>query len=419
MAAHLDARQQRGMALAADKAALIHRDARNHLWLVPSQTAEGETYRVKEPSTKRNTHWRCTCPDFTNRGLACKHIWAVRFVRTIQGQEDPALLVQTRLPASAKPAPKVPASPVEGAAAPCKWCGGIETQRYGRCGRKQAYWCKPCGRKFVVEDGFKRLKGDPKVVTLALDLYFKGVSLRQITDTLEQFFNLSVSHVTVYNWLNRYVALLNEYAATLQPDVGTAKWHADEMKVKYGADWRWLWHVMDRETRYLLVSKVTDSRDLGDAEDVFRSAAKLARETPAVIVTDGLPAYIEASKKAFNAGRKRDARHLREIHLSKPERMPNNNMVERLNGTVRGRQRPARGLKSPKGPLTKGQAAYYNLVRPHEALGGKSPAEAAGLSVPTEGNRWLGLVEQARKAKKAKKPEHGGGEATNQTGTEA
>jgi transposase-like protein len=153
---------------------------------------------------------------------------------------------------------------------------------------------------------------------------------------------------------------------------------------------------MDRETRYLLVSKVTDSRDLADARGVFQAAKDQAGGvTPGVIVTDGLPAYIDAAKKVFDAGGKRDARHEREIHLT--NQMANNNMVERLNNTVRGRQRPARGLKKPKGPITAGQAAYYNLVRPHSALKGKTPAEAAGLDVPTQGNRWEGLIKKAAK----------------------
>lgn len=197
----------------------------------------------------------------------------------------------------------------------------------------------------------------------------------------------------MFNWLNRYVRLLNDHAATLRPDVGAAKWHADEMKVKFGAEWRWLWHVMDRQTRFLLVSKVTDSRDLADAKGVFSAAREQAGgATPAVIVTDGLPAYIDAAKRVFGTGMERTPKHIREIHLT--DSRSNNNMVERLNSTVRGRHKNVRGLKSPAGPMVAGQAAYYNLIRSHSALG-MSPGAAAGLPVPTEGNRWAALIRQA------------------------
>ena len=84
-------------------------------------------------------------------------------------------------------------------------------------------------------------------------------------------------------------------------------------------------------------------------------------------------------------GRNSHTTHVRDIHLTDHSR--NNNLVERVNMTVRGRQKPGRGPKNPDGLLTNGQAAYYNLLRPHQSLGGMTPAEAAGVSLPREGNR--------------------------------
>ena len=103
--------------------------------------------------------------------------------------------------------------------------------------------------------------------------------------------------------------------------------------------------------------------------------------------------YIEAWKQELRVpegGRNSHNTHVRDIHLTDHSR--NNNVVERLNGTVRGRHRNMGGLKNPEGPLTKGQAAYYNLVKPHLSLGGLTPAEAAGIAVPAAGNRWLATV---------------------------
>ena len=113
-------------------------------------------------------------------------------------------------------------------------------------------------------------------------------------------------------------------------------------------------------------------------------------------MNSGLASYIEAWKQELRApegGRNSHNIHVREIHLT--DHSKNNNIVERLNGTVRDRQKSARGIKKPERPLTKGQAAYYNLIKPHLSLGGLTPAEAAGVAVPADGNRWLGIMRDA------------------------
>jgi Integrase core domain len=137
-------------------------------------------------------------------------------------------------------------------------------------------------------------------------------------------------------------------------------------------------------------------------ETVFTLARERAGKVPAEVVTDGLPAYADAFGGSFRGGREGTAViHTREIHISKPEKFPHNNKIERLNGTLRERQKVARGLKRPMGPLTRGHAMYYNLVRPHQALGGSTPAEAAGLSVEPAGSRWVGRIRAAAGARPA------------------
>jgi len=62
-----------------------------------------------------------------------------------------------------------------------------------------------------------------------------------------------------------------------------------------------------------------------------------------------------------------------------------NNLLERLNGTLRGWVRILRGFKSLKAgnrALTILQAVY-NLLRPHQGLGGLTPFQASGGGGPT------------------------------------
>jgi transposase len=69
-------REQRGLVIAA-----LHKlNKTNDGWIVPSQSKAETTYRV---SVERQT---CTCPDCTESGYKCKHLYAVEF--TIRRETD-------------------------------------------------------------------------------------------------------------------------------------------------------------------------------------------------------------------------------------------------------------------------------------------------------------------------------------------
>ena len=55
-----------------------------------------------------------------------------------------------------------------------------------------------------------------------------------------------------------------------------------------------------------------------------------------------------------------------------------------------------RGLKSYDSTklLLEGWSVHYNCVRPHQSLGGKTPAQAARMNIP---NTWKGIIDEATK----------------------
>jgi transposase InsO family protein len=59
----------------------------------------------------------------------------------------------------------------------------------------------------------------------------------------------------------------------------------------------------------------------------------------------------------------------------------NNNKMERFNGEVRDREKVMRGLKKDDTPILTGYQLFHNYIRPHEALNGKTPAEACGIKI--------------------------------------
>ena len=274
----------------------------------------------------------------------------------------------------------------------CRYCGSEHVIRYGRSGKRQAYWCKACKRKFTLrEEGFEGLRKGPEVVAKALDLYFKGLSLRKVAEHITEFYGVPVSHQAVYKWVKNYVQLIKDYVEHLEPQL-SGRWYADEMALKVGGEWRWLWNVMDEGTRFLIASVVSSKREVEDARRAFQEAKRVAKSRPEAVITDGLHAYEEAFRKEFFTLKAPRTQHLRHARLQGDL---TTNLIERLQGTVREREKVLRGLKVDNTPILDGYWVYYNWVRPHQALGGRTPAEAARIGVGRGKHAWLALMLKA------------------------
>jgi hypothetical protein len=57
------------------------------------------------------------------------------------------------------------------------------------------------------------------------------------------------------------------------------------------------------------------------------------------------------------------------------------------------------GIKSMETPIFEGNWIYYNVIRPHEGLDGKTPAEAAGIGVNSD-NKWMDLIKRSTECRR-------------------
>ena len=71
-----------------------------------------------------------------------------------------------------------------------------------------------------------------------------------------------------------------------------------------------------------------------------------------------------------------------------------NNVMERMNGEIRDREKVTRNLKKMDTPILKGEQIYHNYIRPHMGLDGMTPADKAGIEVRGK-NKWLTLIQNA------------------------
>ena len=141
--------------------------------------------------------------------------------------------------------------------------------------------------------------------------------------------------------------------------------------------------------------EVAESKYKHNARSLFELGKKVTGKKPMMVITDGLPAYHDAYKKAFWTAKNPRTEHVNTIRLKGDM---NNNKMERLNGEVRDREKVVRGIKRKDTPILTGYQIYHNYLRPHEALEGKTPAEACGIKVEGE-NKWLTIIQNASKSK--------------------
>jgi transposase-like protein len=270
---------------------------------------------------------------------------------------------------------------------------GIRKTHYGEV---QRFKCQECGQRFVIDRGFAKVKFDPNSIMVTLDLYFKGVSYRKICDHLKQFHKIKVNPTTPMRWVKKYLQLLSKYSEQYKAQVGSI-WHSDETTVfikKEGEEryYEWIWNVMDAKTRFLLACRVTKTRFIEDAKVPLMDAKERADKRPLAVVTDGLQAYDQAISDVFYD---RSA-PIKDVHfrMGTFQTKPNNNILERLNGTFRERTKVMRSLNGTEGAedFTQGMQTYYNYIRPHQGINGKTPAEMAQIPVDLTGNRWETMI---------------------------
>ena len=70
-----------------------------------------------------------------------------------------------------------------------------------------------------------------------------------------------------------------------------------------------------------------------------------------------------------------------------------------MNGEIRDKEKTIRGLKKNETPILKGYQLYHNYIRPHEALNGKTPSEACGITIEGQ-NKWKTLIQNASQNKR-------------------
>ena len=353
-------------------------------YLVPSQFDSTKKYQVTHFDS-----YACNCKDFELRckgkSLYCKHIKAILLFEKLKNHyEIEATPIQKEVELIvSKPQKEL-----------CPFCNSENLIKSGirktTIGEKQRYECKECKKRFVLSP-IKNIKGNEKLVCLAMDCYYRGLSYRDISYQFKQFYGLNISHVTIREWVLRFSEVIEKYSKTIQPNI-KGVWNADETLVltKRGQDKKnpntnfdYVWNVMDNKTKFLLASINSGrSRSSKDAQNVFTEALNQNGKIPFQIIVDGYKGYEDGCRKTFrNWGSERKVKftsikgHRKEI---------NNNAIESHHSQQKEFQKVRRGLTEVQ-TYADGFKVFHNFVRKNTREG-LTPADKCGIGII--GNAW-------------------------------
>lgn len=345
-------------------------------------------YKVKSQSRNKEhdvialeSGWSCSCEDHYFKKTYCKHIHAVEISLSIRKEVEKKITIN------------------EIDVDCCKFCNsdniikkGIKKTKHGNF---QQFKCKDCNKRFIQNFGFEKMRATPQAITASMNLYFNGESLRHVADSMK-LFGVDTTHQTIHNWIKKYITLMEQYLESITPQV-SEKWRTDELYLKIKGDRKYLYAMMDDETRYWIAKQVSDHKYTQDVRPMFKEAVDVADKKPSVLISDGAQNFHEAWKTEYKAKNflHKKTQHIRHIHLKNDR---NNNKMERLNGELRDREKVMRSLKKDDSPIISGMQIHHNFIRGHMGLDGKTPAEASGVKV--EGaNKWLTLIQNAKKGR--------------------
>ena len=190
----LESREIRGLRL-TNRENAIKRINKLH-YQVRSESGDDVWYEVRKEyghnlNGHQEGHWSCTCKDWTFRRIQCKHAWIVIFSKKLRKKIVPQDGILHTLNSKK-----------------CLKCFSEKIVKDGvRHNKKedsQKYLCRECSYRFVINIGFENCKKDPKLICACIDLYFKGVSLRKVSDHVKQFYGVKVSDVSVLRWVRRF-----------------------------------------------------------------------------------------------------------------------------------------------------------------------------------------------------------------------
>ena len=205
---------------------------------------------------------------------------------------------------------------------------------------------------------FAGFRFPPAVISLAVRWYLRyGLSYRDVEELLAER-GITVDHVTIYRWVQRFTPEFIEAARPCRHAPGD-RWFVDETYLKVVG--KWTYRAVDQYGQVIDVL-LSGRRDLAAARRFFTRALR-AGTVPVEVTTGRAPVYPRVLDELVPS-----ALHIVEQYA--------NNPIEADHGRLKARLRPMRGLKRHRSAriLAAGHAFVQNLRRGHYDIATEVPS---------------------------------------------
>jgi len=262
----------------------------------------------------------------------------------------------------------------------------------------QRYGCKDCDKRFIIDDGFFKMKNSPQKVTLCLDLFYRGVSTRKVQEHLQAFYPHNSSNVSIYRWVLKYSKMISKFTDNLKLKVGK-EIQVDEMEYKVNKKKAFFIDSIDTQTRFMVASEFTRGRGQVELKQVIARAKQKTENQIRICTTDGYFAYSKVVKKVFGYSNKTHSYNVIHNKVTQLKGEGFNHKVERMHSNIRERTKVFRGFGCINGAnaIMKGYEIFYNFMKKHQAIK-CCPYELAipELKNKLGVNKWLSLIQLSK-----------------------
>ncbi|MBS3090831.1 IS1/IS6 family transposase [Candidatus Pacearchaeota archaeon] len=256
-------------------------------------------------------------------------------------------------------------------------------------GKIQKYYCKTCHKFFTNDDGFYRMRNNPGIITMSIDMYVSNLSSRKMRNQLKRHLNYKISHISILDWVRRYALRVSRFVERLGYNLGES-FYADETVIFREGKQDKFWCCLDWDTRLITGFHYSLSANPTQAQEFLKKA--ISKGKPKYIQTDAGVFYPRAFKKLFYSNKLSGLTIEHKIQNYQTTHI-HNYRIETVFMKIKDRVLDFRGLKALwSAPiLMTAIVIQHNFIENHSTTD-EVPCDSANADLNLSENRWLDLI---------------------------